>query len=152
MLAIIRSGRDEFHRIENAGKVLTLLGGLAEQQIQQKSQKLDNIRQRNTISYYRQQAQTITRDLATLRNRLLRLKQYKDLLAVFLLYRAENDTLDEPLSWNIGDAAIPKVPRKKSATCDGPSFTIPLEFLQFRVKSWRILSPHLTSSFLSEAT
>jgi hypothetical protein len=129
MLAIVRSGRDEFHRIENAGKVLTLLGGLAEQQIQQKSQKLDNIRQRNTISYYRQQAQTITRDLATLRNRLLRLKQYKDLLAVFLLYRAENDTLDEPLSWNIGDAAIPKVPRKKSATCDGPSFTIPLEFL-----------------------
>ena len=129
MLAIVKSGRGESHRIENAGKVLTLLWGLAEQQIQQKSQKLDTIRQRNTISYYRQQAQTITRDLATLKNRLLRLKQYNDLLAVFLLYRAENDTLDEPLSWNIGDAAIPKAPRKKSATFNGPVFTIPLELL-----------------------
>jgi hypothetical protein len=129
MLAIVRSGRGDFHRTQNAGKVLTLLGGLAELQIQQKSQELDNARQRNTRYYYRQQAQTITRDLATLRNQSLRMKQYKDLLAAFLLYRAENDTFDEPLIWNIGDTVIPRVYRNKTTSCNMPILTIPLEFL-----------------------
>jgi hypothetical protein len=57
------------------------------------------------------------------------MKQYKDLLAAFLLYRAKNDTFDEPLIWNIGDTAILRVYMNKPPSCNVPIVTIPLEFL-----------------------
>ncbi|KAF2789615.1 hypothetical protein K505DRAFT_341133 [Melanomma pulvis-pyrius CBS 109.77] len=129
MLAIVRSGNDDFHRTEIAGKVLQLLRGLAKQQIQLKKQELEDVRHRATQFFYRQKAQNITRDVATLTNRLLRLKQYNNLLQAFLLYRAENDKLDEPLTWTVGQTTVPRILKKTDVSYHNLNFEIPQDYL-----------------------
>lgn len=130
MLAIVRCGTTESHREINAEKVMTILRGLAEQEIQAKAKELENIRLRGTNYYYRRQAENIERDLAILKNRSIRLHQYKDALAAFLIYRAENASIDDVLVWNISDGnTVPQVPKQADAFYDLPEFEIPRDYL-----------------------
>lgn len=128
-LAITQTGTDDYHRHKNAEKVLSILRGLAQQQIEEKAKALENAQRRETSYYYRQKAAGIERDLATLKNRSLRLQQYKDALVAFLLYRAENRVLDDPLTWSIGED-VPQIPKKSRVpSSNTPKFEIPAEFL-----------------------
>ena len=127
MLAIVRTGTEDFHRTRNAEKVLDILRGLAKQQVQFKTKELEGFKNRATSYYYRQRASTAEREMATLKNRVLRLQQYTDALVAFLLYRADNSQLDGLLTWTVGETAIPKIPKKTVHVHNGPTFEIPAE-------------------------
>jgi uncharacterized protein YegL len=128
-LAITQAGTDEYHRHRNSAKVLDILRALTQRQVEEKTKALDNARRRGTMYSYRQQSDAIQRDLATLKNRNIRLLQYKDALVAFLLYRADNRVLDEPLIWTVGQD-VPQVSTKSTLPSHNvPKLEIPTDFL-----------------------
>jgi len=128
-LAIVQTGTDDYHRHRNAERVLTILRNLSIQQIEDRTKALEKARRRGTTYHYRQKSAILEQELATLKNRNLRLQQYKDALVAFLLYRAENHVLDEPLTWTVGQD-VPQIPKRSSLpTHSSPKFEIPAEFL-----------------------
>ncbi|KAF2463700.1 uncharacterized protein BDR25DRAFT_245013 [Lindgomyces ingoldianus] len=129
MLAIIRSAPDDFLCHKNAEKVLELLRDLANEEMKKKSKNLEDTRRQATRRHYRQQADRIEQDLATLKNRSVRMETYKNALLAWLLYRAEHESnFHEPLTWTLGQA-IPSVPKKSTAIYDGPDFDTPNDYI-----------------------
>jgi hypothetical protein len=129
-LAIISTGRDDFHRRQNAEKVLLVLHQLHDQQIEAKSKELESTRQCATQCYYRTRAEAIDRDINVLRNRFLRLEKYKSLLCAWFnaSIGRRSATTPDPLMWRPGDA-IPTVYKPiRQAGSDRPRFEIPRNY------------------------
>ncbi|KAF1351667.1 hypothetical protein EJ07DRAFT_168877 [Lizonia empirigonia] len=120
MLAIVRAGIPKQGCLQNAHKVLNILGQLDQQQIAAKTDELEVLKQKTTSS---------PSELSALSNRLLRMERFADSLCAFLTHRAENaGSLPEPQSWRPG-AAAPLFAGQQSAPYTGPKFQIPTEFL-----------------------
>ena len=128
-LAIIQTGTDDYHRHRNTEKVLKILNALSEQQMQDQIKVLADARLRSTSYYNQQRSTALEKELATLKNRILQVQRYNEALIAFLLYRAENCVLDEPLTWAIGDG----VPQSRKESCvpnqNDSKFEIPAGFL-----------------------
>lgn len=129
MLAIVRTGLSDEHRLQNALKVLNILGQLDQQQITAKTDELDAARRMATSSYYRARLTSSQLELSALSNRLVRMQRFADPLCAFLAYRAENaGSLPEPQTWRPG-AAVPSFAGHQPTPYTGPTFEIPAEFL-----------------------
>ncbi|KAJ4303176.1 hypothetical protein N0V90_002069 [Kalmusia sp. IMI 367209] len=128
MLAITQSGYNEFQRSENAAEVLEVLRLLLQQNINSKEKELE-IRRGLTNHHRRHFMQNIERDLANLKNRTIRLSQYRDALIAFLLYRADNRVLDQVMTWTVGDE-VPRIPKSSVLPrSDASKFEIPMDYL-----------------------
>jgi hypothetical protein len=127
-LAIVRTGRDDFQRRLNAEKVLKILQQFDTLQIEAKAKELEKLRQRSSHFLYRTRVENIERDLNTIKNRCMRLKQYTTLLCAWLLTcLGEDGSLPDPLLWEPGDSMpeVPKALHQNGPT--GPKFEIPRE-------------------------
>lgn len=127
-LAIVRTGRDDFQRRLNAEKVLKILQQLDTLQIKAKAKELEKLKQRSSHFMYRTQVENIERDLNTVKNRCMRLKQYTTLLCAWLLTcLGEDESLPDPLLWEPGDF-MPEVPKALAQNePTGLKFEIPRE-------------------------
>jgi hypothetical protein len=68
------------------------------------------------------------RELSSIKNRVVRMRKYREPLAAFLVYRAENEgSLPEIQTWRPGH--VPKVPKRESIEFNGPAFKVPTEYL-----------------------
>ena len=129
MLAIVRAGKGDHHRLQNAGKVLQILDQLNQQQLKEKTESLAIARQRATSYYYRNQAASSQQELITLSNRIARMKNFGDSLCAFLNYRAEiAGSLPVLLTWQPG-AAAPTTAEQRTSPNMNLDFTIPNELL-----------------------
>jgi hypothetical protein len=97
-------------------------------QIEAKAKELEKWRQRSSHFMYRTQVENIKRDLNTVKNRCMRLKQYTTLLCAWLLTcLGEDESLPDPLLWEPGDF-MPEVPKALAQNePTGPKFEIPRE-------------------------
>lgn len=128
-LAIVNTGRDDFHRRLNAEKVMLILQQVHEQEIKAKSKELEALRQQNSHYAFRTLSIPLNRALNTLRNLESRLQKHKTLLcAWFLTCLDHGSPRPNPLAWTPGDD-IPKV-YKTVQKSDSPSrfFEIPREY------------------------
>ena len=130
MLAIVRSGTYNVNRQDHAEWILKILRILAEKEAEHMAEELENTRRRATSYFYRQKAERMEGELATLKNRSIRLQQYSEALSTFLLYRADNTSAEtsEPLTWTVG-SEIPKVRKTSSISQDDLDFNVPAEYL-----------------------
>lgn len=125
-LAIVSTGKDDYHRRQNAEKVLEILQQLQRQQMKVKQKELEGLRQRASQWYFRNEAEKINREVNILSNRSLRLEKYKNLLCVWLIACVGNSSAPDPLTWKPGDT-VPTV-YKQVPPRDGPKFDIPRDF------------------------
>jgi len=125
-LAIIGTGKDDYHRRQNAEKVLEILKQLHDQQIQTKREQLDSLRQRASQWHYRTQSDVIDREINILNNRSLRLQKFKSLLCAWLIACLGNASASDPLMWTPGDV-MPELYKSLPPT-DNPKFEVPSEF------------------------
>lgn len=129
MLAIVREGFWGQGYLQNAHKVLSILGQLDKQQIAASTEKLEVLKRKATSSYYQFQVTSSQSELSALSNRLLGMERFADSLCAFLTYRAENaGSIPEPPTWRPG-AAAPLFTGQQSAPYTGPKFQIPAEYL-----------------------
>ncbi|KAH7087509.1 hypothetical protein FB567DRAFT_346883 [Paraphoma chrysanthemicola] len=126
MVAIIRSGKEDYQRRRNAEKVLEIVQQIDSQQIEAKRKRLDELRLNASHYALRTQAYTLERDLGALRNRSLRVQRHKNLLCAWLLTLVGHGAaIPDPLAWKPGDA-IPVVPQAPGRTVQsGPKFEVP---------------------------
>tara|TARA_R110002003_G_scaffold48_14_gene4033 strand:+ start:19078 stop:22614 length:3537 start_codon:yes stop_codon:yes gene_type:complete len=129
MVAIVRSGKDDYRRRGNAEKVLQILEQMDAQQIKVKAKRLEELKLQASHFLFRTQAEIIEYELATLRNRSLRTQKYKNLLCAWLLTTiGHGAALPDPLAWKPGDA-IPVVPKASGQSRhSGPTFHVPHDF------------------------
>ena len=125
-LAIVNTGKDDYHRRQNAEKVLQILQQLHEQQIDCKRKELEGFRQRASQQWFRNQSERINREMNVLINRSLRLQKYKNLLCAWLIACLGNASASDPLLWTPGDI-MPKLYKSLPPT-DSPKFEVPREF------------------------
>ncbi|KAF2730390.1 U-box-domain-containing protein [Polyplosphaeria fusca] len=126
---IVRSGNGDFHRHKNAKKAPLVLRNIHEQRVKSISDSIASTQRRATSWFYRQQAEGMQQELATLKNKYSRLCQYEDALCAFILYRADNAKGPdlEPLTWTVG-SEIPKVNKRTDVTRNFPVFEVPPEY------------------------
>jgi hypothetical protein len=125
-LAIISTGKDDYHRRRNAEKVLEILKQLHDQQIDAKRKELEGLRQLASLWYYRTQSESIDCEINILNNRSLRLQKYKNLLCVWLIACLGNASASDPLVWTPGDV-MPKLYKSLPPT-GSPEFELPRDF------------------------
>ncbi|KAI4936692.1 hypothetical protein J4E86_011309 [Alternaria arbusti] len=125
-LAIVNTGKDDYHRRQNAEKVLQILQQLHEQQIDSKREELGKLRQQASQQWLRNRSEHIDREINVLSNRSLRLQKYKSLLCAWLIACLGNTLVSDPLTWKPGDI-IPNVYKEIQAT-DQPRFEVPREY------------------------
>lgn len=128
LIAIIRSGKNDYQRRLNAEKVLQIIQQIDEQQIDAKVKKQDDLRRRSSFYHFKTQADIIERDVNTIRNRSLRMHKHRNLLcAWFLAALSQDESSADPLSWKPGDAVpgIYKAPQHTPAA--NVVFEIPRE-------------------------
>ncbi|KAH6866487.1 hypothetical protein BKA58DRAFT_403368 [Alternaria rosae] len=112
-LAIVNTGKDDYHRRQNAEKMLQILQQLHEQQ-------------RASQQWFRNRSELIDREMSVLSNRSLRLQMYKSLLCAWLIVCLGNTVVSDPLTWKPGDI-IPNVYKVLPATGQ-PRFEVPREY------------------------
>ena len=125
-LAIIDTGKDDYHRRQNAEKVFEILKQLHDQQIDAKREELEGLRQRVSQQLFRIQSGRIDREINVLNNRSLRLQKYKSLLCAWLITCLGDTSASDPLLWTPGDVT-PKLYKSLPPT-DSPKFEVPREF------------------------
>ena len=125
-LAIVGTGKDDYHRRLNAEKVLEILKQLHDQQIDAKREELERLGQRASQQWFRNKSELIDREINTLNNRSLRLQKYKSLLCAWLITCLGNASASDPLVWTPGDG-VPKL-YKSLPTTDSPKFEVPRDF------------------------
>jgi 3-methyladenine DNA glycosylase AlkC len=128
ILAIVRTGKDDYQRRLNAEKVLQIIQQIDEQQIEAKIKRLDNLRRRSSHYHFKTQADIIERDVSTIRNQSLRMQKHKNLICAWLLASVGQDEASaDPLSWKPGDS-IPEVRKAQQQTTTAKlEFEIPRE-------------------------
>ena len=125
-LAIVGTGKDDYHRRRNAEKVLEVLVQLHDQQIDAKREDLEDLRQRASQRRYRDQSEVIDREINILNNRSLRLQKYRSLLCAWLIACVGSASASDPLMWTPGDV-VPKL-YKSAPPMASPKFEVPSEF------------------------
>ncbi|CAN9388920.1 unnamed protein product [Alternaria sp. RS040] len=125
-IAIVGTGKDDYHRRQNAKKVFEILKQLHDQQIESKRKQLEGLRQQTSQYYYRTRSEIIDRDMNVLNNRSLRLQKYRSLLCAWLIACLGNVSVSDPLTWRPGEA-IPKL-HKTLPTTESPGFEVPPEY------------------------
>ena len=125
-IAIVGTGKDDYHRRQNAEKVFEILKQLLDQQIESKRKQLEGLRQQASQYYYRTRSEIIDRDMNVLNNRSLRLQKYRSLLCAWLIACLGNVSVSDPLTWRPGEA-IPKL-HKTLSTTESPGFEVPPEY------------------------
>ncbi|KAI4677039.1 hypothetical protein J4E81_010999 [Alternaria sp. BMP 2799] len=125
-LAIIATGKDDYHRRQNAEKVLEILKQLDDQQLETKRTQLETFRQQASQWYYRTEFEITDREINVLNNRSLRLQKYKSLLCAWLIVCLGNASASDPLMWRPG-GVIPKLYKSLPPT-DSPTFEVPRDF------------------------
>jgi len=120
-------------RRDVACKVLEILSGLASQELSKDLQRLDDLKKRVTIAFYRAQAANIESQIIKLKTFTAGLNVHRQALADFLIFRSVNmEIFDDQWAWTVG-SAIPKVPKKSSDSSQTPllneQFSVPDEFL-----------------------
>jgi hypothetical protein len=120
-------------RRDVACKVLEILSGLASQELSKSLQRLEDLKQRVTLAFYRAQAVHCETEITKLKTFTAGLNIHRQALADFLIYRSSNmEIFDNRWAWTVGDA-IPKMPKKSSDNSPNPlldeQFSVPDEFL-----------------------
>ncbi|KAI8940670.1 hypothetical protein NX059_001941 [Plenodomus lindquistii] len=128
-LAIVNTGRDDFHRRQNAEKVIQILTQVHEQEIKAKSKELETLQQRHSHYAFRTLSVPLERALATLRNLKSRLQKHKMLLcACFVISLDNGSSGPNPLAWKSGDE-VPKVYKAAESSAHASSvFEIPRKY------------------------
>lgn len=125
-LTIVNTCKDDYHRRQNAEKVLQIVQQLHEQQIDSKWEEAEGLRQRASQQWFRNRSELIDREMSVLSNRSLRLQKYKSLLCAWLIVCLGNTFVSDPLTWKPGDI-IPNV-YKVLPAIDQPGFEVPREY------------------------
>jgi hypothetical protein len=131
MLHIVRDTAASKRR-DVACKVLEILSVLASQELSKSLQRLEDLKQRATIAYYRAQAANCESEITKLKTFTAGLNIHRQALADFLIYRSSNmEVFDDQWKWTLG-SAIPKIPKKsadKSSPLVEEQFSVPDDFL-----------------------
>jgi hypothetical protein len=132
MLCIVHDSHGSTRR-DVACKVLEILSGLASQELSKSLQRLDDLKKRVTIAFYRAQAANVESEITKLKTFTAGLNIHRQALADFLMYRSSNmEVFDNQWTWTVG-SAIPKIPKKSPDNSQNPlldeQFSVPDEFL-----------------------
>ncbi|KAE9366198.1 hypothetical protein N431DRAFT_549163 [Stipitochalara longipes BDJ] len=132
MLYIIHDSPTSKHR-DVACKVLEILSGLTSQQLSKSLRRLDDLKKRVTIAFYRAQAAIVESEISKLKTFAAGLNIHRQALADFLIYRSSTmEFFDNQWTWSLG-GAIPKAPKKSSNNTPDPllkeQFSVPDEFI-----------------------
>ena len=122
-----------YRRRDVALKVLLFLNGLASQELSSKLRRLEELKLRVTMGFYRAQVEAQESDITKSRTYIAGLNVHKQPLVDFLIYRATNmEAFDENWTWTLG-STIPKIPKQTSGTTstalDNERFSVPDEYL-----------------------
>jgi hypothetical protein len=114
-------------------KILEILSVLASQQLSKSLQRLEDLKQRVTVAFYRAQTENCESEITKLKTIIAGLNIHRQALADFLIYRSSNmEVFDDQWTWTLG-SAIPKIPKKSSDNSSNPlleeQFSVPDEFL-----------------------
>ncbi|KAF2012520.1 hypothetical protein BU24DRAFT_484177 [Aaosphaeria arxii CBS 175.79] len=104
MLAIVQTGVTSSKRQLNAEEILKLLDGLAREQIMAESEELRHLHDTGINQRQRRKTEELESSLAALKNRVIRLRMYRDALSAFLVYRSEHSIVAEPMPPLAGEA------------------------------------------------
>ena len=129
-IAIISTAHNDYHRRQNAEKVLQIIQQLDEQQIEAKRKELETLRRKASHFTIRTRADNMERELNILKNRSLRLQKHKNLLCAWFLtcVGKQASSPDTLIWWKPGDA-VPKVYKApQQAGSEVPKFEIPREY------------------------
>jgi len=116
-----------------ACKVLEILSGLTSQQLSKSIGRLEDLKKRVTIAFYRAQATTLESEITKLKIFAAGLNIHRQALADFLIYRSSTmDVFENSWTWTVG-SEIPKWPKKDSKNPRDPlldeQFSVPDEFV-----------------------
>jgi U-box domain len=119
-------------RRDVACKVMEILSVLASQELSKSLRRLEDLKQRVTIAYYRVQAANFESEITKLKTFTAGLNVHRQALADFLIYRSSNmEVFDDQWKWALGNA-IPKIPKKLAEKSDPlvqEQFSVPDDFL-----------------------
>jgi hypothetical protein len=120
------------NRRDVACKVLEILSGLTSQRLSKDLRRLDDLKKRVTIAYYRAQATMVESEITKLKTFAAGLNIHRQALADFFIYRSSTmEVFDDQWTWSVG-SAIPQIPKNSNNSRDpllDEQFSVPDEFL-----------------------